>query len=51
METVISNNWNQNYPFLLNELHLDKFKFTFKLNPFFSQVPQVSGSPHYPPCK
>ena len=28
MGTVISNNWKQNYPFLLNEINLDKFKFT-----------------------
>ena len=39
METVISNNWSQNYPFLLNEINLDEFKFTFKLNPFLFASP------------
>ena len=39
METVISNNWSQNFPFLLNEINLDEFKFTFKLNPFLFASP------------
>ena len=39
METVISSSWSQNYPFLLNEINLDEFKFTFKLNPFLFASP------------